>query len=273
MRTQANIYIPARAEIERVSSLSHDVKLFTLKTGEKYRPGAGQFFMVSTMGSGEVPISVASAPGEELSLCIRKVGQVTSAIHRLKKGDELGIRGPYGNGFSLKPARGKAVILIAGGMGIAPLRPLIREIAANRKSYGDVFVLYGAKTPSAIIFKGETAEWEKSASVLLTVDKPDRKWKGHKGVVTKLLDGVKIDFSKASAFVCGPEVMMRASLEELSSRGVPDESIVTTLEAHMKCGVGKCGHCYMGSKFLCTDGPVFSLKEIKEIRQGSPGPS
>jgi sulfhydrogenase subunit gamma (sulfur reductase) len=266
METRGNIYLPARAKIRRVVSLSADVKLFTLGGFDgNHRPRAGQFFMVSVMGAGEVPISAASAQGEPLSLCIRKVGKVTAAIHELKEGDILGIRGPYGNAFPSEMARDRDVIFLAGGIGIAPLRPLIQEVAANAKSYGKVFVLYGAKTPEEIIFKDDLEGWAKGTSVALTVDSPDEEWQGRTGVVTGLLDEVDADFSKGVAFVCGPEVMIKASLRELASRGMPEDSIITTLEAHMKCGVGKCGHCYLASKYICTDGPVFTLRELRDI--------
>ncbi len=265
MGTLNNIYMPARVKIERIVPLSADAKLFTLCLDGNHRPRAGQFFMVSVMGAGEVPISVASAPGEPLSLCIRKVGKVTSAIHELKEGDPVGIRGPYGNCFPAEKARGRDVIFVAGGIGIAPLRPLIREVTSNGKRFGKIFILYGAKTPAEVIFKDELEEWAKDASVAMTVDFPDEEWKGHTGVVTRLLDDVDADFSESAAFVCGPEIMIKASLRELSSRGVPEDNIITTLEAHMKCGVGKCGHCYLDSKYICTDGPVFSLKELRDI--------
>jgi NAD(P)H-flavin reductase len=266
MGTQGNIYLPARAKIQRVASLSADVKLFTLgDLGGNHRPRAGQFFMVSVMGAGEVPISAASAQGEQLSLCIRKVGKVTSAIHGLKEGDSVGIRGPYGNCFPVEKARGRDVVFLAGGIGIAPLRPLIREAVANGKRFGKVFILYGARTPGEMIFRDELEEWAKGASVAVTVDFPGEGWHGHTGVVTGLLDGVDADFSESVAFVCGPEIMIKAALRELSSRAMPEDSIITTLEAHMKCGVGKCGHCYLESNYICADGPVFSLKELRGL--------
>lgn len=261
--------MPRRAEIAKVSQLAPLVKLFTLSTEENHHAKPGQFFMVSAMGSGEIPISVASGVGEEITLCIRKVGKVTAAIHALKEGDTLGIRGPYGNGFSLEHAKGKDVIIIAGGIGIAPLRPLIREIGADRKSYGRLMVLYGAKTPGDMIFRDEMESWCRPASILLTVDRADKKWEGRTGMVTRLLEEIQEDLSEAAAFVCGPEVMIRATMEKLSLWGVLEERIVTTLEAHMKCGVGKCGHCYIGGKFLCTDGPVFSLKDLRDIREAA----
>lgn len=256
-----NIYMPSGAEIVEVRPITRDVSLYTLKAEKEFRFRAGQFFMLSVPGRGEVPISVASTPEEPLRFCIRSVGHVTAAIHRLGAGDRLGIRGPYGNGFPTEMLDGKDAIIMAGGLGIVPLRPLIYEALNKAKK---VYILFGSKTPSGIIYGDEVAFWsEGGADVYLTVDFKDDKWEGRVGAVTGLLDNVKAVFSKAVSFVCGPDAMIKASMRELSKRGVPDEGIIATVEAHMKCGVGKCGHCYMGPKFVCTDGPVFSLAEMK----------
>jgi|Deesub1362A_J573_1020465.scaffolds.fasta_scaffold00013_165 NAD(P)H-flavin reductase len=261
-----NIYIPVETKIQEVTPLTPDVRLYTLEVDRPFQYKAGQFFMVSVFGFGEVPISVTSTMDEPLKLCIRKTGHVTSAIHNLRAGDTLGVRGPYGNGFSIESAKAGDVIVMAGGLGIVPLRPLIREIVKKREDYGKVFVLYGSKTPADIVYKEELDLWAKSGvEVSLTVDCKDEKWAGCIGVVTALLDNVKTDFSQACAYICGPEIMIEESMKELSLRGMPDEKIITSLEAHMKCGVGKCGHCYKGPKFVCTDGPVFSLKELRTI--------
>jgi NAD(P)H-flavin reductase len=260
-----NIYAPIDVEIKEILSLAPDVSLYRM---DGYSNGckAGQFFMVSVFGAGEAPISVASSPDELLKLCIRRAGHVTSAIHNLREGDKLGIRGPYGNGFPLSGAKGRDVIVAAGGIGIVPLRPLMREILGNRHHYKKVFLIYGSKTPSEILFKDEINIWSESGiEVSLTVDCGDDTWKGCVGLVTTLIKSIKTDFKDASAFICGPEAMINASMNELSSKGMPDERIVTTLESHMKCGVGKCGHCYRGPKYVCTNGPVFSFKEIKEL--------
>jgi NAD(P)H-flavin reductase len=264
MKDKPNIYLPAKATIREVRELAPEVNLYTLKCGENLSARPGQFFMVSVFGAGEVPISVASSEKEDLALCIRKVGSVTSAIHALKEGDIVGIRGPYGNGFSLEPAKGRDVVVMAGGLGIVPLRPLMHSLVARKK--GKVSLIYGCKLPGDILFRDEAARWEKAgAKVIYTVDSCDKKWKGCVGVVTEQMDKLDADYKKAAAYVCGPEVMIRLSMKALSERGVPDDRIITTLEAHMKCGVGKCGHCYKAKGYVCTDGPVFSLKELKEL--------
>lgn len=268
----SNIYMPHEALISDVSQITHDVKLFTLELADRPSYGAGQFFMVSVTGRGEVPISVTSTPEEPLRLCIRMVGHVTAGIHALTPGDRFGIRGPYGRCFPLDMFASKRdVIVIAGGLGIVPLRPLIKH--AMRKRKGKLYILSGSRTPSDIIYRDEINEWAKSAEVRLTVDRRDRNWRGRVGLVTELLNKIRADFSRAVSFVCGPEIMIKSAMAELSKRGMPDENIFTTLEAHMKCGIGKCGHCYMGPKFVCTDGPVFSLRELKSFSGiPSPGP-
>lgn len=264
---KTNIYMPSEAVIKEVTPLTGDVNLYTLRTKEALKAKPGQFFMVSVFGYGEVPISVTSSMDEPIKLCIRKVGYVTAAIHKMKAGEKIGIRGPYGNGFPLNISKKKKdVILMAGGLGIAPIRPLIYEIIKNRKNYRNVFLIYGSKTPNDIIYKSETGVWAKSMKVILTVDCKNREWTGKVGVVTKHLDKVDADFPDATSYICGPHLMIEAVLKALSEKGIPPERIITTLEAHMKCGVGKCGHCYMGAKYICTDGPVFSMKELTGVQ-------
>lgn len=271
-----NIYMPFMAEIEEVKRLTHNTNLYTINIEllnlssqiSEWKPG--QFFMVSVFGYGEVAISVTSLPEEHLKFCIKKVGFVTSAIHSLKAGDKLGIRGPYGRGFPMEVAKGRDVIIMAGGLGIAPLRALIHEILKNRERHKDVFLLYGSKTPSDILYKDELSSWAGHISVHLTVDSKDEVWKGKVGVVTELLREIDTDFQNSSAYICGPPVMIEAGMKALTNRGMPSERLITTLEAHMKCGVGKCGHCYMGAKYICTDGPVFTGAELKDIKPSSP---
>ncbi len=188
---------------------------------------------------------------------------MTGALHSLKTGDKLGLRGPYGRGFPLELAKGRDIVIMAGGLGLAPLRPLVLEFVRRRKDYGEVFLFCGTKTPGDLLYRDEFPGWEASGiKTTQTVDCKDERWQGCVGLVTTLLDPVSKDLKDATAYVCGPPVMIEASMERLSQRGIPDERIITTLEAHMKCGVGKCGHCYMGPRFVCTDGPVFTRKEL-----------
>ncbi|NOX20778.1 MAG: hydrogenase [Nitrospirae bacterium] len=264
-KQENNIYRPIKGTIERIKKQTSDVSLFTLELEEPVHYKAGQFFMVSVWGAGEVPISVTSLARKStrIEFCIRRVGMVTGRIHQLKEGDNLWIRGPYGRAFPLELAKGRDVVIVAGGIGIAPLRPLI-ETFMKRKKY-KVSLLYGSRSPDDIVYLDETRKWkQQGVNVVLTVDRPTDGWKGNVGLVTTLWHLAEVDFKKSVAFICGPEVMIRAAMQDLFFFGMPEERIITTLEAHMKCGVGKCGHCYAGKLYICKDGPVFSYKEIKE---------
>lgn len=261
-----NIYIPLNGKIEEITQLTPDVRLFKVKTDVPIDYIPGQFFMVSVWGAGEVPISVASLPEKDgtIEFCIRKTGVVTSAIHSLETGQSIGLRGPYGNGFPLNISKGRDVVIVAGGIGIAPLKPLVQQFIKNHKEAGRVTLLYGSRTPDEIIFRDEVEGWAKSGiTAVLTVDKGNDNWNGSVGLVTGFWPEVRTNFKKAAAYICGPEVMIKAAMRDLFFLGMSDERIITTLEAHMKCGVGKCGHCYAGPKYICTDGPVFSYREIK----------
>ncbi len=267
------LYLPLKAKVADVSDMTSDVRLFKIMPEKAFKYKPGQFVMVSLWGAGETPISITSTHGiqEHIELCIKKVGFVTSALHSLKAGDSIGIRGPFGNGFSPAGVKGKDVLFAAGGIGIAPLRSLINEVLRNKKDFKKIELIYGSRSPSDILFMDDIGSWrEKGMNVILTVDRKDRKWKGSTGIVTEHMDKAKILFKNAHAFVCGPHVMINAVMRELASRGMHDDKIITTLEAHMKCGVGKCGHCYAGGKYVCTDGPVFSYKEIKKKNLFSP---
>ncbi|HEC98756.1 MAG TPA: hydrogenase [Nitrospirae bacterium] len=268
MTNGKNIYLPVNGKIEEIIPQGRDVSLFRVRTQMPLNYVPGQFFMVSVWGAGEVPISVTSLFGADkaVELCIRRAGFVTETIHSLKAGDPLWLRGPYGNGFPLEISKNRDVVVVAGGIGMAPLRPLIEWFMKKPEDVGRVTLLYGAKTPEDIVFRDEMEDWkERGIKVLLTVDRADECWKGHVGLVTGLWQEVHSDLKKATAYICGPEVMIKAAMGELFLFGMPEERIITTLEAHMKCGVGKCGHCYTGPRYICTDGPVFSYREIKDI--------
>ncbi len=261
-----NIYMPMKARISRSEALSRDVKLFELALPERFDYLPGQFVMLSLWGKGEVPISITSTPGrsEGIEVCVRAVGQVTSAITSLSEGDTLWVRGPYGRPFPTKPETAD-ILIVTGGIGIVPLRPLIELLLSDRKSYRHLDIIYGSRNPSEVLFAEEASKWEeKGAKLILTVDTCDTDdWKGCTGVVTDHLGKAEVDFKDCTAYICGPPPMIQASMRDLSLMGMPDERIITTLEAHMKCGVGKCGHCYSGGRLICDDGPVFTYEEIK----------
>jgi sulfhydrogenase subunit gamma (sulfur reductase) len=269
-----NEYVPHPAVIESVQKESFDTKTFKLAFENKtlaesfdYKPG--QFVQVSLLGVGEAPISIASCPGRKklLELTIRAAGKLTRAIHQLEPGDKIHIRGPYGNSFPLEEVAGKDLYFIAGGIGLPPLRGLIKSVLYKRSDFGKVKILYGAKTPNELCFKEELKTWVQieDTEVYLTVDKPDESWRGDVGVVTKLWDKADMTTTDGIAYVCGPPIMIKFVVVNLLESGFKDKNIYITLERYMKCGIGKCGHCNIGDKFVCTDGPVFSYAQLKEF--------
>jgi sulfhydrogenase subunit gamma (sulfur reductase) len=231
-----------------------------------YRFRPGQFNMVYAFGAGEVPISIVSDPTEEyLDHTIRVVGGVTRALDHLKKGDTVGIRGPYGSAWPVEEAEGKDVIILTGGLGCAPVTSVIHYIFKRRSSFGALKILHGIKTPKDLLYRERFREWEKhpDTEVYLTVDHPDRKWKYNIGVVTNLFREVRIDPEKSIVMMCGPEVMMRHAIRDLLAQGVTEDRIYVSLERNMKCAVGFCGHCQFGPNFVCKDGPVFRYDRIR----------
>lgn len=282
MKRKANdIYLPLKATIAEIIDMTPDIKLFRIKPAVEFRYEPGQFVMFSLWGAGEVPISITSNYGlhenaetgsaQVIELCIRRVGYVTSAIHLLKPFSEIGIRGPFGNTFPIKNARGRDILFIAGGLGIAPLRPLITKVINEKGDFKRIALVYGSRNPSEVLFIDDIEAWQKMGMhVILTVDKGNEGWKGEIGLVTKYINKANVSFKDACAFVCGPPQMLDVAMKELSLMGVNEDNIFTSLEAHMKCGVGKCGHCYANGKYLCTDGPVFSHGEIRKYNLYSP---
>ncbi|MBY8876258.1 FAD/NAD(P)-binding protein [Actinacidiphila acidipaludis] len=220
-----------------------------------FRPG--QFAMVYAFGAGDAPFSVSGMDGDRLTLTVRSAGAVSAALARARAGGTLGVRGPFGTGWD-EPA-GRDVLVVAGGIGLAPLRPLVRRTVAARERYGEVSVLIGARRPGELLYNGEILGWrEAGARVLVTVDRPEPGWADDVGVVTNLLDRAVFDPAVTDAFVCGPEVMIRVVARELAGRGVPAERIRVSLERTMHCGTGHCGHCQLGPLLLCQAGPVVS---------------
>jgi sulfhydrogenase subunit gamma (sulfur reductase) len=269
-----NEYVPHPAVIESIQMESFDTKTFKIAFEDKflaesfyYKPG--QFVQVSLLGIGEAPISIASCPGRKgfLELTIRATGKLTRAIHQLEPGDKIHLRGPYGNSFPLEEVAGKDLYFIAGGIGLPPLRGLIKSALYGRDNFGKIKILYGAKTPDELCFKEELKTWRQveNTEIYLTVDEPDQSWQGDVGVVTKLWDKADMATSDGIAYVCGPPIMIKFVVVNLLESGFKDKNIYITLERYMKCGIGKCGHCNIGEKFVCTDGPVFSYAQLKEF--------
>lgn len=264
--------VPALARIRRVERENASVFTLTLDPPDQaaaFHFAPGQFNMLYVFGVGEAAISVSGDPCKAQSLVhtIREVGAVTQALSRLKRGDSLGIRGPYGTPWPLATASGRDILLIAGGIGLAPLRPVLYTILRQRSMYGRVALLYGARSPEDTIYRRDLERWQRRADIeiLVTVDHADAAWHGHVGVVTALLRRACFDAKNVSAFVCGPEIMMRFALRELMRLGVGDEDIYLSLERNMKCGVGFCGHCQFGPSFLCRTGPVLRYDAIRSL--------
>lgn len=232
----------------------------------------GQFAMLYAFGAGDIPLSVCGIDGQRLTHTIRSVGAISTALNGVRPGHTIGVRGPFGTGWDLPAAAGRDVLVVAGGIGLAPLRPVILGVLATPKRYRRLGVLIGARTPGELLYPGEVNGWQAAgARVKVTVDRPDEEWTGDVGVVTTLLDRVAFDPARAVAFVCGPEVMIRATARDLTQRGLPGARILVSLERNMHCGTGHCGHCQLGPLLLCRDGPVLpwsraeSLLAVREL--------
>lgn len=268
------VYMPTVARLLEVEQLTGLEKLFTLELPQGHSLGnePGQFVEVSLFGIGEAPISVSSSPSSSngtFELCVRRVGDLTNAMHQLGPGSLLGIRGPFGNPFPIDRMKGKDVLFAAGGLGLAPLRSLINEVLDQRSHFGRVIILYGTKQPSEILFREELAEWAERDDVEfhMTVDRGDENWQGNVGVITTLFPRITINSRATVAATCGPPIMYRFVLMELLGKGIPETQIYLSLERRMKCGVGKCGHCQINGLYCCQDGPVFRYADIKGLEE------
>jgi NAD(P)H-flavin reductase len=261
---------PEPFEVRRVRRETGDTFTMTLAplSGAPSRPfDPGQFNMIYVFGVGEVPISVSGDPArpELLVHTIRAVGATTRALQRLRKGDWVGVRGPFGTSWPVDQAHGQDVVLVAGGIGLAPIRPALYHVLLHRALYGRVVLLYGARTPRDILYSRELREWRGrfDIDVEVTVDRATVEWQGAVGVVTRLVQRAPFDPVSAMAMICGPEVMIRFAAVALERRGVEASSIFVSVERNMKCGVVGCGHCQLGPFFVCRDGPVFAYQRIR----------
>jgi NAD(P)H-flavin reductase len=266
------LMLPAPWRIEQVRKETADTFTLALAPTVAAPPlhfAAGQFNMLYVFGVGEVPISISGNPLEPSPLIhtTRAVGAVTRAIAKLRVGDALGVRGPYGTGWPLAEAVGRDVVIAAGGIGLAPLRSVVYHLLARRKDFGRVVLLIGARTPRDIPFRAELRRWSarRDLHVEMTVDHVVGPWRGNVGVVTKLIPRAPFDPANAIALLCGPEVMMRFTALELQKRGLTTKRIYASLERNMKCAVGFCGHCQFGPTFICKDGPVFRYDRVKPL--------
>ena len=274
IRTEGNIdYVPRLATIIKKQTMTANETLFEIKLDDGSVLGhkPGQFVEVSVFGIGEAPISISSPPTKKDSfeLCVRKLGSVTTNLHKLNVGDKVGIRGPFGNGFDAEALKGKDLLFVAGGLGLAPLRSLFNYVLDNRKEYGQISLLYGCKEPRELLFTDELLALANRNDVDYkpTVNwcPENETWSGNVGVITTLIPLVDFDPEKTYAVICGPPIMYKFVIADLKSRNVPDDHIILSLERRMKCGVGKCGHCQINHVYVCKDGPVFNYSKIKGI--------
>jgi NAD(P)H-flavin reductase len=262
--------VPSPFCLQRVRKETYDT--FTLQLepangASEFSFAAGQFNMLYAFGVGEVPISISGDPTKPQTLVhtVRAVGTATQALCKLKRGEVLGVRGPFGNHWPVEEAAGSDVVIVAGGIGLAPLRPALYYLLSNREKYGRIALVYGARTLQDMLYKSELERWRShfDLEVKVTVDTAPASYRGNVGVVTTLIPRVQFDPFQTVALVCGPEVMMRFTVRELESRGMEPESIFISMERNMRCGIGFCGHCQFGSAFVCRDGPVFCYAEIE----------
>ena len=269
--------LPSPFQVRSVRQETHDTFTLDIRPqdgGQATGFSAGQFNMLYVFGIGEVPISISGDPGAQGSFThtVRAVGAATRAISKLEQGQSLGVRGPFGSYWPVTEAEGNDVVLVAGGIGLAPLRPALYQLLANREKYGNALLLYGARAPRELLYEDEVHQWRGrfDLEVEVTVDRAERGWFGNVGVVTTLIERARFDPESTVAMVCGPEIMMRFTILDLEKRGLSRDRIFISMERNMKCAVGFCGHCQFGPAFICKDGPVFRYDRIKpffEIRE------
>jgi NAD(P)H-flavin reductase len=262
--------LPIPFSITRVVRETSDTFTWELAPPDGAFPFApGQFNMLYAFGSGEVPISISGDPAapERLVHTIRAVGAVTRALDRLEPGDTVGVRGPFGKPWPVASAEGKDLIVVAGGIGLAPLRPVIYHALGHRDRYARVIIAYGTRTPEDILYDDELVSWRGrfDVDVQVTVDRGGDRWRGKTGVVTRLLERASFEPSRAVAMLCGPEIMMRFATRELRQQGMPEEAIFVTLERNMQCAIAHCGHCQLGPELICRDGPVYRYDQVARL--------
>ena len=271
---QGNVYLPHIAVVEKIIDETYDTKTFHInfkdeKLREEFTFESGQFCLCSVLGVGEAPFAISSSPTkkEHLEVAVRRVGKLTNALHRLGEGVEIGFRGPYGNGFPLDLLQGKNLVFVAGGIGLSPLRSLIWNVIDNRDKYKKIDIIYGARTPADLCFTYDLDAWgqDKSVDLVTTIDREHEDWTGRVGLVPMVLEQVAPSADNTVAIVCGPPIMIRFTFPALEKLGFTPEQMITTLEKRMKCGIGKCGRCNIGTVYVCRDGPVFTYAQIKDF--------
>ncbi|MDD4980163.1 MAG: FAD/NAD(P)-binding protein [Candidatus Omnitrophica bacterium] len=264
-----NIYRPIEAVLEDIITESPTIKTFVLRPKEPFEFRTGQFIELTLPGVGEAPFTPSSDPNlkDKIDVTIMNVGEVTALLHSSAKNISLGIRGPYGKGYPLDKFEGKDILIVGGGVGLAPLRSLLFSLFADIDKYNKVVLRYGARTANDIIYKEAIPHWAKKKKVDLvtTVDMGSPEWKGNVGLVTTILKDLPLDLKKAICVVCGPPIMMKFVTLKLLDLGFNPKDIYLSMEKNMSCGLGKCGHCRIGSYYICKDGPVFTYEQLKDL--------
>jgi len=267
---------PFLGKLVEVRDLASEIKMFRIELqnggSEAFQNSKpGQFAFVSAFGLGEAPFGIANTPERSptLDFAINRLGSVTTGLHELGEGDIVGVRGPMGNNFPMQDFKGKNLIVLGGGIGGAPLRPVIQYVLDHRADYGNLTILWAARHPSLLVFTDEYAEWKASpnTSLHLTVDQPDEKWDHNVGLITQLLQKVSPKADNAVTITCGPPIMIYYVTKLLADMGFSPENNYVTLEARMHCGLGKCGRCNLGEKLICVDGPVFNMAEVLDLKE------
>ncbi len=267
----ANLYQPINGEIVKVIDESPTIKSFVVVPAEEFKFETGQFVELTLPGEGEAPFTPSSSPAdtEKMEITIMKAGRVTSLLHECVKGQMVGIRGPYGNGYPLEDYLGKEIYIVGGGVGLAPIRSLFLTLTGRIGDFKSVVCRFGARTPEDFIYKNRLfGAWQEidGVDIKLTVDNADDGWTGNVGVVTTILKPDDVNVKEAVAVVCGPPIMMKFATLKLLEYGFGAERIYLSMEKNMSCGIGKCGHCMLGKYYVCKDGPVFTYKQIKGYR-------
>jgi len=264
-----NIYQPLEAVIEDILVETSNIKTFVIRPKAKFSFRTGQFIELTLPGIGEAPFTPSSDPNltETIDVTIMKAGRITTLLHELQPGAKVGIRGPYGKGYPLESFQGKDILVLGGGVGLAPLRSLLFSLFADIDKYNKVLLRYGARSPADVVYKDTIPQWtkKKKVDVVTTVDVGAPEWKGNVGLVTTILNDLPINLQKAVAIVCGPPIMMKFATLKLLDTGFKPADIYLSMEKNMSCGLGKCGHCRIGKFYACKDGPVFTYEALKVI--------
>lgn len=262
-----NIYQPIDATIEDIITETPTIKTFVLRLQQDFSFSTGQFVELGFAGIGEAPFTPSSDPNikDKIEVTIMNVGHLTSQLHSLSKSARVGIRGPYGNGYPLEEFKGRDIVIVGGGVGLAPLRSLVFSLLSQLHQYKKILLRYGARTPKDTLYPDLLKKWAKSIDVITTVDTAEEGYKGNVGLVTTILKDFPVEVKQAVSIVCGPPIMMKFATLKLLDLGFEPSNIYLSMEKNMSCGLGKCGHCRIGKYYVCRDGPVFTYDKLKDI--------